>query len=83
MLLAMSMASRFFGLTAEEVLQGVTCQAAHALGLAGEVGTLSAGAAADFVVWSIREPEELGYWVGLNPCRAVIRAGRLAAGRLS
>ena len=82
LLLAMSMASRFFGLTPEEVLAGVTCQAAHALGLAGKVGTLAAGAAADFVVWSIHEPEELGYWVGLNPCRAVIRSGRLAAGRL-
>ncbi len=82
LLLAMSMATRFFGLTPEEVLAGVTCNAAHALGLADELGTLTAGAAADFVVWAIREPEELGYWVGLNPCRAVIRAGRLALGQL-
>ena len=82
LLLAMSMGSRFFGLTAEEVLAGVTVQAAHALGLAGEAGTLASGAAADFVVWDVKEPEELGYWVGLNPCRAVIRAGRLAVGQL-
>jgi imidazolonepropionase len=83
LLLAMSMATRFFGLTPEEVLSGVTCQAAHALGLAGEVGTLAAGAVADFVVWSIQQPEELGYWVGLNPCRAVVRSGRVAVGKLS
>lgn len=83
LLLAMSMATRFFGLTPEEAFAGVTCQAAQALGLAGQAGTLSAGAAADFVVWGIRQPEELGYWVGLNLCRAVVRAGRLASGQLS
>jgi imidazolonepropionase len=82
LLLAMSMATRFFGLTPEEVLAGVTCQAAHALGLAEEVGTLAPGAVADFVVWAIREPEELGYWIGLNPRRAVIRSGRQALGQL-
>jgi len=82
LLLAMSMATRFFGLTPEEVLAGVTCHAAHALGLAEEVGILTPGAVADFVVWAIREPEELGYWIGLNPCRAVIRSGRLALGQL-
>jgi imidazolonepropionase len=83
LLLAMSMATRFFGLTPEEVLAGVTCHAARALGLAGEVGTLAAGCAADFVVWAVHEPEELGYWAGLNLCRAVVRAGRLAGGALS
>jgi len=83
LLLAMSMAMRLFGLTPEEVLAGVTAQAARALGLAGQVGTLSAGAAADFVVWSIAAPEELGYWVGFNPCRAVVRGGRVAVGELS
>jgi imidazolonepropionase len=82
LLLAMSMATRFFGLTPDEVLAGVTCNAAHALGLADQVGMLAAGAAADFVVWAVREPEELGYWVGLNLRRAVIRSGRLALGQL-
>jgi imidazolonepropionase len=82
-LLAMSMATRFFGLTPEEVLAGVTCEAARALGLTGEVGTLAAGSAADFVVWAVQQPEELGYWVGLNPRRAVVRAGQLTLGQLS
>ncbi len=83
LLLAMSMAMRFFGLTPEEVLAGVTEHAARALGLAGQVGTLAVDAAADFVVWAVRQPEELGYWVGFNPCRAVVRAGRLAGGQVS
>ena len=63
----MSMATRFFGLTPEEVLAGVTCHAAHALGLAGQSARSPPGAAADFVVWAVEQPEELGYWVGLNP----------------
>ncbi|MBW4051927.1 MAG: imidazolonepropionase [Proteobacteria bacterium] len=76
LLLAMSMATRLFGLTCEEALAGVTRHAARALGMQGERGMLTAGKAADFVVWSIGEPEELGYWSGFNPCRSVIKAGR-------
>jgi imidazolonepropionase len=77
LLTAMSMATRLFGLTAEEALLGVTRHAARALGLQGECGTLAAGAAADFVVWNIRSPEELGYWVGFNPRRTVVRAAEV------
>jgi imidazolonepropionase len=77
LLTAMSMATRLFGLTAEEALLGVTRHAARALGLQGEHGTLAAGAAADFVVWNIGSPEELGYWVGFNPRRTVVRAAEV------
>jgi imidazolonepropionase len=77
LLLAMSMATRLFGLTAEEALLGVTRHAARALGLAGTRGTLAPGEAADFVVWSVRAPEELGYWIGFNPRRTVVRAAEV------
>jgi imidazolonepropionase len=76
LLLAMSMATRLFGLNCEEALAGVTRHAARALGIQAERGTLAAGKAADFVAWSIGELEELGYWSGFNPCRAVIKGGR-------
>jgi imidazolonepropionase len=76
LLLAMSMATRLFGLTCEEALAGVTRHAARALGMQAERGSLAAGKAADFVAWSIGELEELGYWSGYNPCRAVIKGGR-------
>jgi imidazolonepropionase len=79
LLLAMSMATRLFGLTCEEVLAGVTRHAARALAMQNERGTLAPGKAADFAVWSIREPEELGYWSGFNPCRAVVKGGRLVS----
>jgi imidazolonepropionase len=77
LLTAISMATRLFGLTAEEVLLGVTRHAARALGLHGERGTLAAGAAADFVIWNVRSPEELGYWIGFNPRRTVVRAAEI------
>ncbi|MGH8149820.1 MAG: imidazolonepropionase [Steroidobacteraceae bacterium] len=79
LLLAMSMATRLFGLTCEEALAAVTRHAARALGMQEERGTLVAGQAADFVVWSIGEPEELGYWSGFNPRRSVVKAGRLVS----
>jgi len=80
--LAMSMGTRLFGLTQEEALAGVTRHAARALGLRGERGMLAPGLAADFALWDIESIEELGYWSGFNPCRAVVRAGALAHGTL-
>ncbi|HEY7996466.1 MAG TPA: amidohydrolase family protein, partial [Steroidobacteraceae bacterium] len=77
LLLALSMATRLFGLTAEEALLGVTREAARALGLQGERGTLAAGQVADFVVWNIGSPAELSYWIGFNPRRTVVRAGEV------
>ena len=73
--LAMNMACTLFGLTPEEALQGMTVNAARALGLAHEVGTLAPGKAADLAVWGIEELAELGYWIALMPDR------RLFAGR--
>jgi imidazolonepropionase len=77
LLLAMSMATRLFGLTAEEALLGVTRHAAQALGLGAERGMLKSGMAADFVVWNVRTLDELCYWIGFNPRRTVVRAAEV------
>jgi imidazolonepropionase len=63
--LAMNMACTLFGLTPEEALVGMTRNAARALGLASQVGTIAPGKAADLCVWNIEGLAELGYWVGL------------------
>jgi imidazolonepropionase len=73
----MSMATRLFGLTADEALAGVTSNAAQALGEQSTRGSLVAGKVADFVIWDVRSIEELSYWIGFNPRRTVVRAGRL------
>jgi imidazolonepropionase len=79
LLLAMSMATRLFGLTADEALAGVTRNAARALGEDSTRGSLAPGKLADFVIWNIRSLEELSYWIGFNPCRSVVRAGRVTS----
>ncbi len=81
LLLAMNMARRLFGLTSEEVLLGTTRHAARALGMQHERGALAPGLAADFAVWSIETPDELGYWAGFNPCSMVVRRGEIVLER--
>lgn len=78
-LLAMNMASVLFGLTPEEALAGMTRCAAPVLGLKDR-GTLEVGARADLACWRVDHPAELAYWVGGNPCHAVVQAGRIRAG---
>jgi len=75
LLLAMSMGTRLFGLTVDEVLAAVTRHAARAAGVHRNRGTLAAGYAADFAIWDVKDLSELGYWTGFNPCRATIKAG--------
>ena len=67
LLLAMNMAATLFRLTPEEALAGVTRNAARALGLAEQTGTLERGKWCDLAVWDIERPAELTYRMGLNP----------------
>jgi len=66
-LMVLNMACTLLGLTQEEALAGMTRHAAAALGLAGETGSLAPGMRADFAVWDIAGPAELGYWIGADP----------------
>ena len=61
---AMMLASRLFRLTPEECLAGTTRNAARALGLLHDRGTLEPGKRADLAVWDISHPRELAYWTG-------------------
>jgi imidazolonepropionase len=62
--LILSMACTLFRLTPEEALAGVTVNAARALGLEAEIGTITPGKAADLCVWQVSRPAELCYWIG-------------------
>ena len=63
--LAMNMACTVFGLTPEEAIMGMTMNAARALGLAHDIGSIEAGKAADLCAWRVDDLSELGYWIGM------------------
>lgn len=61
----------------EECLTAVTLNAACCLGLGDEIGTVEAGRRADLVLLDAPNLLHLGYHVGINPVRAVIKGGRV------
>jgi imidazolonepropionase len=71
--LVLSMACTLFGLTPEEALAGMTRNAAKALALEHEIGTVATGKAADLCIWRVSRPAELCYWIGLpGPERRIV-----------
>jgi imidazolonepropionase len=75
LLLTMNMACTLFHMTPAEALRGITLNAARALGLEQQIGSLEPGKQADLVVWDVDRPAMLSYRIGMNPCVAVMQAG--------
>ena len=76
LLLTMNMAATLFRMTVDECLAGVTREAARALDLLNDRGTLEAGKACDLAIWDIERPAELVYRMGLNPLHARVWRGQ-------
>ncbi|QUT06814.1 imidazolonepropionase [Sphingobium phenoxybenzoativorans] len=76
LLLVMNMGATLFRLSVEECLLGVTRNAARALGINSETGTIEAGKSCDLAIWNIDRPAELVYRMGLNPLHARIWKGQ-------
>lgn len=74
--LVMSIACIEMGLTPAESLSAVTINAACALGLGFEVGSIQPGKQADLVVWDVSTVEQLPYWLGGSLVRTVVKRGR-------
>ncbi|MBT8090649.1 MAG: imidazolonepropionase [Gammaproteobacteria bacterium] len=72
---AMILASRLFGLTPLECIAGTTREAARALGLLQDRGTLEVGKRADIAIWNISHPRELAYWIGTPQLADLIIGG--------
>jgi imidazolonepropionase len=77
-LTAANMACHLFGLTVEEAIAGMTREAARALGLQDEIGTIEAGKRCDLAVWDVERPAELVQWIGARPLHGRILAGEWA-----
>jgi len=73
--LMLNMACTLFRLTPEEALQGVTINAAKALGKTDR-GSLQLGKRADFGLYQISQPAELCYQFGVNQLKQLIINGK-------
>jgi imidazolonepropionase len=67
LLMAMNMGATLFRLTVDEIIAGVTREAARALGWLAHAGTLEAGKSCDLAIWDVERLAELPYRMGLNP----------------
>ena len=76
LLLSMNMGCTLFRMTPEEVLAGVTKNAAAALGIS-DTGVIEAGKRADLSIWNVQAPAELSYRIGFNPLEKRIFGGDL------
>ena len=75
LLLTMNMGATLFRLTVDELIAGVTREAARALGRLSEIGTLETGKWCDLAIWDVERPAELVYRIGFNPLHQRIWRG--------
>ena len=69
------------GMTADEVVRAITIEAAAALALDDEVGSLEVGKKADILVLEETRTAEIPYRYGMNPVWRVYKEGRLVVKR--
>jgi len=79
--LAMTAACLNLRMTPDEVLAAVTINAAAALGLADEIGSLDPGKQADFVIWNVPTSRQIPYWPAADLVRVVVKRGRVVLDR--
>lgn len=72
-----ALACRYLRLTPAQALVAATLNAAHAVGLGDEVGSLTVGRAADVLVLDLPDYRHLGYRFGANPVETVVKGGRI------
>ena len=68
-------------LSAAEAMAAATINAAHALGLGDEIGSLEPGKQADLVIWRVPEMDQIPYWPGADLVRTVVKNGRIVLDR--
>ncbi|MCC6908359.1 MAG: imidazolonepropionase [Phycisphaerales bacterium] len=73
--LAMALACRMMKLLPAEAIAACTVNAAHVLGLAGRVGRIAPGMAADLVLWDERDERALCYELAGPPAALVVTGG--------
>jgi imidazolonepropionase len=75
--LMIALACRYMKMMPAEAISAATLNAAHAIGLGHEVGSLEPGKRADVIILDVPSYDHLGYRFGTNLVRAVVAGGRL------
>ncbi|KFI12373.1 imidazolonepropionase [Vibrio sp. B183] len=73
----MNMGCTLLGLTPEETLRGVTCNAAQALGFGDSRGQIQPEYDADLAIWDVSHPADFSYQQGLSRLSARVVNGEL------
>jgi imidazolonepropionase len=68
-------------MTPDEVLSAVTINAARALLLDDEIGSIEPGKVADLAIWRVPTTDQIPYWPGADLVRTVIKRGRVVLDR--
>jgi imidazolonepropionase len=79
--LAMSFACINLAMSPDEVLAAVTINAARALAIEDETGSIEVGKAADLVIWRVPTTARIPYHPGADLVRTVIKRGRVVLDR--
>ncbi|MGM9919669.1 MAG: imidazolonepropionase [Bhargavaea sp.] len=74
--LVMNLACIAMRMTPAEALVAATINAACAIGVQDKAGSIEPGKQADFVIWNVRNYQELQYLFGVNHVHAVWKKGR-------
>lgn len=77
----LGVAAPWFQLTAAEVIVGATLNAAYALQLQSDRGSIEGGKRGDLTVLDVEHPNELSLAVGQNVVSSVVLAGAIVHGR--
>jgi imidazolonepropionase len=75
MQMTMAIACRYMKITPAQAIAAATINAAAAVGLEGEVGSLEVGKQADLLVLNVPDYRHLGYRYGTNLVHTVIKQG--------
>jgi len=79
--LTLNMACVRFGMSIAEAIVGATINAACAVDLQREVGSIAKGKRADLIVCDVDDYREIAYRFGRNPVRTVIKDGMVVRDR--
>jgi imidazolonepropionase len=79
--LVMTIACLSLKLTPSEALAAVTINAAAALGIADEVGSIESGRQADLAIWNVPTHRQIPYWPAADLLRTVVKRGKVVLER--